>query len=137
MMIVEGDIGLQLERRKNPRAYWGAVMKIQAEMGIPVVATPTAGHTADALYILARRLQCERHGHFVAHNKPRLMSSEDWRLFIIASLPSIGDELASRLLAHFRSMRRIFLADQSQLQEVEGIGEAKARRICELLDEEF
>ena len=137
VIIVEGDIESELDRRKNPRAYWGAIMKLQAEMNIPIVVTPTAAHTADALYTLAKRLQKEKTERFVAHNKPRLMSSEDWRLFIIASLPFIGDELASRLLAHFKSVRKIFLATENELEEVEGIGKSKAKRISELLDEEF
>lgn len=112
-------------------------MKLQAEMSIPLIVTPSMDHTADALYVLAKRLQKEKNGHFVAHNKPRLMTSEDWRIFIVASLPHIGDELASRLLAHFRSVRKIFLANEIELQEVKGIGSSKAKKISKLLDEEF
>jgi ERCC4-type nuclease len=137
IIVVEGDIEHELRNRKNPRAYWGAIIKLQAEMGIPVVAVPNAAGTADALYVTAKRLQKEKTERFVAQNKPRTMSAEDWRVFIVASLPFIGDELASRLLTHFKSIRKIFLASEDQLEEVEGIGKAKARRIAQLLDQEF
>jgi ERCC4-type nuclease len=137
LVIVEGDIEMELRKRQSPRPFWGAMVKLQAEMGIPVVTTPTPAHSADALYVMAKRLQKDEgsNNRFVAQNKPRSMSPEDWRLFIVASLPYIGDELAARLLAHFKSVRKIFLASEDELEEVEGIGKAKAKRISQLLDE--
>ena len=57
--------------------------------------------------------------------------------YCLASLPNIGDELASRLLKHFKSVRRVFQTNKVELEMVEGIGKVKAERINQLLDEEF
>lgn len=135
--ILEGDVEWQLKEMRNPRAFWGAMLRIQLNMGIPVVATPTLHHTADLLYTLAKRLQRTKEKKIAIQHKPRLMTDRDWQIYVVASLPSIGDELARRLLGHFKTIRKVFQTDTSGLEKVEGIGKAKAKRISQLLDEEF
>jgi ERCC4-type nuclease len=137
LLILEGDIELELEQRKNPRAFWGALLGLQVNMGVPIISTPTFLHTADVLYILAKRLQRKKAGKIAVQHKPRLMSDRDWQIYVVAGLPSIGNELATRLLRHFKSVRRVFQAVESDLEKVEGIGNAKAKRIHRLLDMQY
>ena len=62
------------------------------------------------------------------------MTDRDWQVFLLASLPSVGDELAGRLLKHFGSVRRIFGASKIELMRVDGIGKLKVKKIKEILD---
>jgi len=59
-------------------------------------------------------------------------------LGIVATLPGVGNVLASALLhERFGSLRNIFTADQKSLQEVEGIGKQKAKAIEEFVTRSF
>jgi len=134
LLILEGDVEKDLEQRKNPRAFWGALFKLQMDMGISVLPTPTSLHTADALYTLVKRFQKKKVEKISIQHKPRLMSNKDWQIYVVASLPNIGDELAGRLLDNFKSVRNVFKAKESGLKKVDGIGKLKARKIIKLLD---
>lgn len=112
-------------------------MRLQVDMGVPVISTPTFLHTADALYTLAKRLQRKKVEKIAIQHKPRLMSDMDWEVYIISGLPSIGDEMAARLLRHFKTVRTVFQASARDLVEVKGIGSVKAGRISRLLDRVF
>ena len=49
-------------------------------------------------------------------------------------IPTIGDELASRLLRQFKTVRKIFQSQKKELEKVEGIGKIKAKRVTQILD---
>ena len=50
--------------------------------------------------------------------------------FLILSI----SEMATRLLKHFKSMRKVFQANKFDLRKVEGIGRVKSEKINQLLD---
>jgi len=137
ILILEGDFETELSLRKNPRAFWGALLRLQSDMCVPVMSTPTPLHTANLLYTLARRLQKKKNNSFNIQHKPRIMSERDWQIYVVASLPNIGDELATRILQHFGNIRDIFTAGEFDLTKVDGIGRVKARRIIKLLNRDF
>ena len=137
ILILEGDIESDLCQRKNPRSFWGALLRLQVDMGLPVLSTPTFLQTTYVLYTLAKRLQRKRVEKVAVQHKPRLMTDRDWQVYIVASLPGIGDEMATRLLKHFKSVRKVFQARTEELEKVEGIGKSKAERISRLLDKVF
>ena len=62
------------------------------------------------------------------------MTDFDRQLYVVSSLPTIGDELASRMLNQFKTVRKIFQSQKKELQKVEGIGKIKAKRITQILD---
>jgi ERCC4-type nuclease len=106
-------------------------------MGIPVLSTPTLFNTANLLYTLANRIQKKKQDRISIQHKPKLITQKDWQVYVVASLPSIGDELAERLLKHFGSVRKTFQANISDLMKVEGVGKVKARKIKDILDKKF
>ena len=61
-------------------AFWDALLRLQVDMGIPVIATPTFLHTANSLYTLAKRLQRTKVEKIAIQPKPRLMTDRDWQL---------------------------------------------------------
>ncbi len=138
LIVLEGDTNAELKWRSNPRAFWGALLRLEVDMGIPVIPTSNYAQTVDLLYTLAKRLQRkdEEKDRITVH-KPKLMTDRDWQVYIVGSLPSVGGELSQRILKKFKSVRSAFQAAPSDLQKVEGIGRAKAERINSLLDLQF
>ena len=137
ILILEGEVEDELALMNNPRSFWGALLKIQSDMGIPVLCTPSLLNTANLLYTLANRIQKKKQDRISIQHKPKLITQKDWQVYVVASLPSIGDELAERLLKHFGSVRKTFQANISDLMKVEGVGKVKARKIKDILDKKF
>lgn len=137
VLLLEGDIGRELMERRNPRAFWGALIKIELDLLIPTIVTMDVWQSADALYILAKRLQKKPETRITLRHKPKLLTQKDLQVFILAGLPGIGEELSRRLLTRFGSLRAVFHAPTSELAKVEGIGTAKAERITRILDEPY
>jgi ERCC4-type nuclease len=65
------------------------------------------------------------------------MTEAAWQVYAVASLPSIGGELASRLLDRFGTVRKVFMASALELESVPGIGRVRAERVCKILDLSF
>lgn len=137
ILLLEGNLAWELNGRKNPHAFWGALLKIQLDMGIPVLITIDVRQSADLLYTLAKRMQRKESSKPCIRHKPKLLNERDIQRFIVEGLPGVGAELSIRLLKHFKSVRRIFQASEFELRQVEGLGFVKARRITQLLDMEF
>lgn len=60
----------------------------------------------------------------------------DWQLYIISSLPNVGEVMSMKLLAHFGTVRNIFTACPEELMEVDGVGSTIANRINNVLEGE-
>lgn len=65
------------------------------------------------------------------------MTYRDLQIYVVASLPGIGDEMATRLLKQFKTVRKGFQATETGLEKVEGIGRVKSAKLGRLLDTEF
>jgi len=57
--------------------------------------------------------------------------------YIVGALPGIGGTLAKPLLKKFKTVRKIMTASEENLKKVELIGDVKAKKIREVLDEEW
>lgn len=135
LLIVEGDLQQALADLKNPRVFWGTLLALALNFDFKVLFTLDRYQTADLLYVLTKRN--EGIGKAVRPllvKKPRLGTTKDWQLSLLESLPTIGPKLAEKLLRSFGSVRKVFTATRSELAVRAGIGQARARKIQELLD---
>jgi len=137
LMIIEGNVGEELENRLNPRAFWGALLKLQMDYNLPTINTYNTLQTVDLLVTLAKRLQQQSKEPIKLRHKPKILSERERQIYAVCGLPGIGEGLAIKLLSHFGSVRRVFSASKAELMKVEGIGEVKADRITKLLDAQF
>lgn len=137
VILIQGYLEEELGEFNNFAAIWGSLFSLSLEMGITVLQVRDEASAAEVIFTLAKREQEERRSKPRIRAKPKMLTLEERQLFLVAGLPSVGAELAERLLVHFRSPRRVFAAREGELIKVPGIGRKKAREIARVLDSEF
>ncbi|MCD6108057.1 MAG: ERCC4-type nuclease [Thermoplasmata archaeon] len=147
ILLVHGRISDYLEnisilnqdRGENALSrFWaslsGAMLEIIYVYGIPIIFVEDDEAIRHFLRILANR---EENGlndkapkaRWFRRKRISSLPEKDEKLFLLSSLPYIGDILANNLLEHFGSIANIANASIEELKEVEGIGEKKATKI--------
>ncbi|MGC8600939.1 MAG: ERCC4 domain-containing protein [Thermoprotei archaeon] len=137
ILIVEGNFADEVIWRKNPKAYWGALVALYVEKKVAPFFTPNLEQTANLLSVLARRRWEKKEARLQIRQRPRLLSLREKQIYVVQGLPGVGSELAERLLKHFGSVRSVMKASEAELMAVDGIGKAKASAISSLLDASF
>ncbi|MDY6778266.1 MAG: DEAD/DEAH box helicase [Candidatus Nanohaloarchaea archaeon] len=136
ILLIEGD-DLFGHRDVHPNAVRGALSSVALDYDMPILWSSDETDTAKTLIALARREQEEQDREVRIRGERTPTSETDLQKFIVAGLPNISDKLAERLLDEFGSVRSVFQASETELTNVEGIGEGKAERIAEILDMEY
>lgn len=142
-LIVEGIISEALMYRKIKREAYlsslaGASLK-RSEEGkkgiVQIINLETAFDTAVFLKSLNERL---------AGNEPRIpgisrvkYGKSDRLVFIVSSLPGIGEIRAKKLLEHFGNLRSLINADEDEIASIRGIGANTAREIQRLFVKKY
>ena len=116
--------------RVSARGVRGALLQI-AGSGVAVVRTVDAADTALWIYLMARRDQAVQGGATLHRRGRRLMVVSPSG--VIATVPGLSPVLASRLLSRFGSIAGIAKATELELQEVPGIGSARAATLHRVL----
>jgi len=120
-----------------PQAVWGAILSVVVDQGVPALWSKSPGETAGLIHDLARREQAGGRARPRVRSEKKPPSLSELQLFLVAGLPSVERILAKRLLLTFKTPEMLFRATARELQDVEGIGEVKARRIREALSTPF
>jgi len=68
---------------------------------------------------------------------PKPSTTEHQQEFIVSSLPNIDSNRAKKLLDHFQTVERIFLAQKEELMSVSGIGERISEEIRRVLTTKY
>jgi Fanconi anemia group M protein len=93
--------------------------------------------TAKTIFWIAKKEQEEK-GHEIAFKvgkKPKEVKKLQEK--IVACLPGVSTILSKRLLEKFKSVEKIFTADEKELEKVSGIGKKLARRIRKVLTTKY
>lgn len=137
LVIIEGNEDLYSVRNIHPNAIHGMLATITVSYGIPVLYTKTHKETASLICTIAKREQEEKSNNFTPHFEKKDLSIKDWQEYVVSSLPGIGMALAKPLLKKFKTVKRIVNAKPEKLEKVSKIGPLKAKKIREVLDEEY
>lgn len=132
VILLEGNIDEIEDIVENPFVFYGALASVAIDFKIPVIPTPNATHTAKLLISLASRKEITK-GPFLKKIK-KSDNLQRQQLAVLCSLPGIGEKLATRMLQKFGSPARTINASLAELSKVEGVGEAKARKIKQMLE---
>lgn len=134
ILILEGG---DSDHRLTNNVIIGTMIKLYTDYNVQVIRSRDAAETAAILSKFADREQNSD------KKKPRVLgikkayTTYQWQILILSSMPGIGPELAHRLLAHFKTLKRLANADIDELMEVEKIGKKKAKGIHDILNAEF
>lgn len=133
VLIVEGCNDAFERLVDSPMVIYGALASVALDFRIAVIHTPSASHTARALIAMASRTLKEKQGPLlrkVRKSNPVKIQ----QLSILASLPGVGDKLATRMLEKFQTPMKALSASTAELARVEGMGYARASRLRKVLD---
>ncbi|KPU62948.1 DEAD/DEAH box helicase [Thermococcus sp. EP1] len=131
IIIIEGELyGI---RNIHPNAIRGALAALTVDWDIPILFAKDPNEVANYIYLIAKREQEERKKEIAVRSEKKALTLADRQRLIVEGLPYVSAVLARRLLRHFGSVERVFTAKESELTQVEGIGEKIAREIRKVI----
>ncbi len=131
ILILEGDS--DYFRLKN-NVINGAIASLYIDYGIDIIHTYDAGNTADIIASIARHEQEKSLREPTLKGGARAYTKGQFQEYVIGNLPGVGPKLAKALLSHFKSIKNIANADESELMKIEKIGKKKAAIIHDTLN---
>ncbi len=127
--IIEGS---SFSNRIHRKALMAAISSLILNFGAAIFFTPNMSGSAEVIFNLAAKEQLESN-HSVLIKKPSKSKDERLELiYIVSSLPGIGDKTAIKLLERFGNLSSIFTASEQALAEIPRIGKKKARYLANL-----
>jgi Fanconi anemia group M protein len=112
----------------------GALSSIILDFKIPIVFTRDDLETATLLTQLAKREQTESSGKIQLPSvSKKEQTIKEIQLFMLSTIPSINIEKAKALLAKFKTIQAIGMADLDEIIEVPQIGKKLAKRVKTIL----
>lgn len=137
ILLIEGkDLYAPLSNIR-PSALRGALAALITDYKTILLWSKDPKESAELIYAIALREQKELKKHLQVRGEKKPESIADQQVFLLSGLPLVERATAIRLLKYFKAPLKVFNASEQDLQQVEGIGEVKARRIREVLAKEF
>ncbi|MHB8523763.1 MAG: ERCC4 domain-containing protein [Limisphaerales bacterium] len=131
--ILEGKAGDLAQSRMRREALQGALISLSLIFQIPILRSLDPAETAHLLCYAGGQLQREC-ADLGCRRGRRPKRRRKLQLYILQGLPGIGAQKAERLLAQFGGIRAVLSAGEDELQQVPGIGEKIAHKICWALE---
>ncbi len=132
IVLMEGNVDEIEEITENPLIFYGAISRVVLDFKIPVIPTPSAAHTAKLLVSMCSRKDSVQGPYLKKIKKSNDLEKQ--QLSSLCSLPGIGEKFAVRMLTKFGTPLKVFSATTAELAKVEGLGEARAKKIKKVLD---
>lgn len=130
VLIIQGDfkriIGI------GEAAFYGAIASVISDFKTPVLIASSEREVAEVVYHIARREQIEKKREMKIREGRKPATLSESQRYVVSGIPGVDAVLADRLLSKMTSLEHLFAAGESDLQEVEGIGEVMAKRIRQL-----
>jgi len=134
IILMEGNVDEIEEIADNPLIFYGAISTVVIDFKIPIIPTPSAMHSAKLLVSMCSRKESPK-GPYLKKIK-KSTDLEKQQLSSLCSLPGVGEKFAVRMLEKFGTPLKVFTATTSELAKVEGLGEARAKKIKKILESE-
>lgn len=134
VILLEGNVDEIDEIADNPLIFYGAISTIVIDFKIPIIPTPSAMHSAKLLVSMCSRNESPKGPYLKKIKKSNDLEKQ--QLSSLCSLPGIGEKFAVRMLEKFGTPLKVFTATTSELAKIEGLGEARAKKIKKILESE-
>ena len=137
LIIIEGTEDIYSVRKVHPNAIRGMLATITISYGIPVLYTKNFKETASLLSVIAKREQETAGKDFNLHGDRKPLTLKEQQEYIVSSLPNVGPGLAKELLKGLGSVKKIINSEEEELKKVEKVGEKIAKRIRDVVDNDY
>ncbi len=136
ILIVEGNLESEVERLRNPRALWGALISAVLDFRLLCFFTRNQEQTAQFIFTLGKggRYKGKPGGPPLVVRKPKVGDVRRVQLSIVGSLPNIGPRMADQLLSTYGTVRKVFAASVTEMAVGAGIGRSRALTLNKVLD---
>lgn len=132
LMLIEGN-PFKTDIAMNDSAIRGAILSIQSIWYVPVLYSRCKEETSDILVTIAKQRDAQQEELTLRHGyRPKRLKSK--QLYVLQGLPHVGPVLAKRLLSHFKTVKNVMTATESELMEIEGVGLGLATKILNVLN---
>lgn len=132
IILLEGNVDEIDEIADNPLIFYGAISTVVIDFKIPVIPTPSAIHTAKLLVSMCSRKESPKGPYLKKIKKSNDLEKQ--QLSTLCSLPGIGEKFAVRMLEKFGTPLKVFTATTAELAKIDGLGEARAKKIKKILE---
>ena len=132
IILMEGNVDEIEEIAENPLIFYGAISTVVIDFKIPIIPTPSATHTAKLLVSMCSRKESPKGPYLKKIKKSNDLQKQ--QLSSLCSLPGVGEKFAVRMLEKFGTPLKVFMATTAELAKVEGLGEARAKKIKKILE---
>ena len=132
IILLEGNVDEIDEIADNPLIFYGAISTVVIDFKIPVIPTPSAIHSAKLLVSMCSRKESQKGPYLKKIKKSNDLEKQ--QLSSLCSLPGIGEKFAVRMLEKFGTPLKVFTATTAELAKIEGLGEARAKKIKKILE---
>jgi Fanconi anemia group M protein len=136
IVLVEGN-DIYSQRNVHPNAIRGLLSTVMVSYSIPVIFTKDAKESAAFLISMAKREQGESKGNFSLHFNKKVSSLKEQQEYLAEALPSVGADLAKKLLREFGSVKAIANASIEDLKKVDGVGEKIANSLKDVFSKGY
>ncbi len=126
LIIIEGNL-FETSHDISNEALKGALLSVMARWQIPVFTVKDKEETAHAILRVGMQ-NMKTESHFTMRLKGG-RKDHGKHVYFLRSIPSVGPQLAKRLLQSFGSIVEIINATEKELASVEGIGKQKAEKL--------
>jgi len=139
-LLIHGELFGYLALEKDYYAQiYGALMEISFVYGVPVFFATNDSEMRSFLRTAIKRESEGKNDSGIRakwYRERKNLPQKDERIYLLSSIPFIGEKLAQKLLERFGSIARIANASISELKKVELIGDKKAKLIYEIFHRE-
>ena len=135
VVIVEGSP--ENESRLSRVALLGAYSSIISDFGCAIFFTRNVSATAEMVHALACHEQLAKKQELSVYAKRKALTLADQQRAVIEALPNVGPTMARALLKYFDTVENVITAPESELKELDKMGEKKAKQLRQLLSTRY
>jgi len=139
-LLIHGELfGYPAIERNYYSQIYGMLMEVSFVYGIPVFFATNDSEMGNFLSTVIKREEAGKNDKGIEarwYREAKNLPQKDPRIYLLSSLPFVGNKLAKNLLDHFGSVSSIANASVKELEEVKLIGEKKAKLIYQIFHNE-
>jgi Fanconi anemia group M protein len=121
----------------HPEAIAGALSSFMIDFGVNIIQTQNSEETATIIKRIALREQKTKKRRAQIKKVMKMGNPNESAIQVLGSFPGINRTLASRLLETFGTINNVLNASVNELEEVEGLGPKKSKKILDLANRQY